>query len=111
METNDNNPDTSKRPGRPPGTPKSGGRQKGTPNKVTKAVRGTLVKFINRNIRTIQRDFDKLDPKDRLTMIEKFLPYIVPKQSSIKAEIADLTDDEIESVAARILNEIKNADD
>lgn len=107
METKESN----NAPGRPRGTPKTGGRQKGTPNKVTKAVRGTLVKFINRNMRTIQSDFDKLDPKDRLTLLEKFLPYILPKQSTIKAEISDLTEDELNSVATRILNEIKSNDD
>lgn len=97
-------------PGRKPGTPRTGGRQKGTPNKITKSVRSTLLKFINRNIRTLQSDFDALEPKDRLTLIEKFLPYILPKQSAIKAEISDLTDDELNSVASRILTELKNSE-
>jgi hypothetical protein len=108
METSDITPKT---PGRPKGTPRTGGRQKGTPNKITKAVRVTLVKFINRNMRTLQRDFDELEPKDRLTLLERFLPYVLPKQATIKAEISDLTDDELNAVASRILNEIKSNDD
>lgn len=107
METKEPTPT----PGRPRGTPKTGGRQKGTPNKITKAVRTTLVKVINRNMRTIQRDFDALDPKDRLLLLEKFMQYVVPKQSTIKAEISDLNEDELNSVATRILNEIKNNED
>lgn len=97
--------------GRPPGTPKTGGRKKGTPNKITKAVRAQLVKIINRNVRNIQTDLDSLEPKDRLTILEKLMQYVVPKQSAIKAEISDLSPDEVDAVAAQLLESLKQNDD
>ncbi len=101
----------NKKKGRPPGTPKTGGRVKGTPNKITKAVRSQLVKIINRNVRNIQNDLDSLDPKDRLVILEKLMQYVVPKQSAIKAEISDLSPDEVDAVAAQLLESLNNADD
>lgn len=97
--------------GRPPGTPKTGGRKKGTPNKITKAVRAQLVKIINRNVRNIQTDLDSLEPKDRLTILEKLMQYVVPKQSAIKAEISDLSPDEVDAVAAQLLDSLNQCDD
>lgn len=55
------------------------GRPKGTPNKATTSVRTWLVEFINNNRERLQSDFDTLQPLERLTMIEKLLPYIMPK--------------------------------
>ena len=103
-EVNQRNPGT---PGGRPGTPKTGGRQKGTPNKVTKSLRRTLEKIVNRNARTIQRDLDALEPKDRLLLLEKFMQYIVPKQSAIKAEISDLSPEDVEAVTATLLDSLK----
>lgn len=107
METQSTTPHPG---GRPPGTPRSGGRQKGTPNKVTKSVRNILEKVISRNARHFQRDLDALEPKDRLIILEKFMQYIVPKQSAIKAEINNLSPDEVEAVTAQLLESLKNND-
>lgn len=108
METTNTNKTPGKAPGRPKGTPKSGGRQKGTPNKVTKSVRNVLEKVISRNARHIQRDLDALEPKDRLTLLEKFMQYVVPKQSAIKAEITDLSPEDIETVTAMLLESLND---
>ena len=55
------------------------GRPKGTPNKVTSTIRNWIVELINDNREQIQKDLQLLDPKDRLSFIEKLLPYILPK--------------------------------
>lgn len=60
------------------------GRPKGSPNKVTSTIRGWLVELINNNKERIERDFAELDPKDRLAMLEKFLPYLLPKVENAK---------------------------
>lgn len=57
----------------------SNGRPKGTPNKSTSSVRNWLVELINNNRERLQSDFEQLQPLERLTMIEKFLPYVMPK--------------------------------
>jgi len=61
------------------GTAKTGGRQIGTPNKITSTIRNWLVELINNNRNILEADLLKLEPKDRLAMIEKLLPYILPK--------------------------------
>lgn len=58
---------------------KTGGRAKGTPNKTTSAVRDWLISLINNSRSQIEKDLKSLEPKDRLLMIEKLLPYVMPK--------------------------------
>lgn len=55
------------------------GRPKGTPNKITATIRNWIVELINNNRDLIENDFLQLEPKDRLMMLEKLLPYIMPK--------------------------------
>lgn len=55
------------------------GRPKGTPNRVTSTIRSWIVDLINDNREQIQKDLKALDTKDRLSFIEKLLPYILPK--------------------------------
>lgn len=57
---------------------KSGGRQKGTPNKVTKDVRDNIRTFIEYNIPTLQEDFNQLEAKERILIIERLLKYVIP---------------------------------
>lgn len=65
--------------GKPIGLPKTGGRQAGTPNKTTSTVRNWIVELINNNREQIEQDLQQLEPKDRLLMFERLLPYILPK--------------------------------
>ena len=109
--TTNSTTDTGKNPkgsrGRKTGTPKTGGRQKGTPNRITKTVREKLEKIVTRNMRTIQRDLDNIaDPKDRLMILEKFMAYIVPKQSAVKAEINNLSPDDVQTVTESLLKSL-----
>lgn len=76
---------------------KTGGRQKGTPNKITATIRNWIVELINNNRTTIETDFAQLEPKERLAMLEKLLPYIMPKvQTADEVEGACYTREDIE---------------
>lgn len=55
------------------------GRPKGAKGKYTSTIRKWIVELINKNREQIEKDFLQLEAKDRLQMIEKFLPYIMPK--------------------------------
>ena len=62
---------------------KFGGRKKGTPNKMTKELRSTLKDVLFREIEEIEDRLDLLDPKDRLDLLIKLMPYALPKVTSI----------------------------
>lgn len=101
----------SQRKGRPKGTPKTGGRKKGTPNRITKDVRVWLVDLVSKNRRQLERDLQELEPKDRVMMLEKLMQYVIPKKQAIRAEISELSDEDITDVADRILTELRNNGD
>lgn len=64
--------------------PKTGGRKKGTPNRTTKSVREKLAEVTSTyyNSREFAEDLKTLEPKDRVTVMEKLTSYVVPKMQS-----------------------------
>ncbi len=73
---------------------KTGGRQKGTPNKttgVTKKVISDLLDHYNTSGKMV-KDFDQLNPKDRITIAEKLMQYVMPKMQSTSVDMS-LNDD------------------
>lgn len=66
------------------GNPK--GRPKGTPNKVTTELKTWIQELIDGNRSKFEKDLKELEPKDRLTIMERLLQYIVPKQQAISME-------------------------
>lgn len=42
-------------------------------------IRGWLVQLINDNRQQIEQDFKSIEPEKRLAMLEKLLPYLMPK--------------------------------
>ena len=81
-----------------------GGRSKGTPNKVTADLRTWIEQLINDNREQIQADLTALEPKDRLSMLEKLLTYVIPKQQAVSAEINfdALTDEQLETLVSKL---------
>ena len=62
---------------------KYGGRQKGTPNRMTKKLRVLLKDIIYQELEEVQERFSLLEPKQRIELIIKLMPYILPKVNSI----------------------------
>ena len=62
---------------------KYGGRQKGTPNKLTKELRSILKNILFQELEQIQAHLDSLNSKDRIELLIKLLPYVLPKVTSI----------------------------
>jgi len=72
-----------------PGNP---GKPKGAVVKVSVKVRESIVKFLEDNVDTIQKDFDTLKPKDRLQFVSEILAYAAPKLSAVQTEVrGDMT--------------------
>jgi hypothetical protein len=62
---------------------KYGGRQKGTPNKLTKELRSVLKDILYQELEQIQERLDALKPRERVELLIKLMPYVLPKVTSI----------------------------
>lgn len=62
---------------------KFGGRQKGTPNRMTKELRSVLKDILFEEIEELQDRLDNLNPKERVELIIKLMPYALPKVTSV----------------------------
>ena len=59
------------------------GRPTGTPNKSTQELRSFIQSFIEKNSKNLQDEFDKLEGSDKFRVIEKLLPFVLPKCSTV----------------------------
>ena len=62
---------------------KYGGRQKGTPNRITKELRSLLKDVMYDEIGALQERLDALNPKERVELLIKLMPYALPKLTSV----------------------------
>ncbi|MDA7708448.1 hypothetical protein N8806_04315 [Flavobacteriaceae bacterium] len=62
---------------------KYGGRQKGTPNRMTKELRVLLKDILYQELGQLQERLELLEPKQRIELIIKLTPYILPKVNNI----------------------------
>jgi hypothetical protein len=60
------------------GKPKTGGRSKGTPNKTTEQLRSMVMNFVSENMENIQKDFDQLQPRERIKVISDMMKFVLP---------------------------------
>jgi hypothetical protein len=65
---------------------KTGGREQGTPNKLTKELRSILKNILAKEMETIPDNLEKLEPKDRLEMTIKLIPYVLPKIETVSMD-------------------------
>jgi hypothetical protein len=62
---------------------KYGGRPKGTPNRITKELRSLLKDVMYDEIGALQERLDTLNPKERVELLIKLMPYALPKVTSV----------------------------
>ena len=62
---------------------KFGGRQKGTPNRMTKELRSVLKDVVYQELEKIQECLNLLEPKERIELLIKLMPFVLPKTTSI----------------------------
>ena len=72
--------------GKHKGSAKTGGRQKGSPNKVTIDTRKFIDNLIEKNLPKMEQDLGKIEPRERLSILEKLLQYTIPRLQSISVE-------------------------
>jgi len=85
------------------------GRPKGSRNKANVNLRKAITEFVSHNVVTLQKDYDKLRPAEKLTLLEKLLRYALPPLTSIdvtstvRHEIASLPDEQLKALADKVL--------
>ena len=62
---------------------KYGGRKKGTTNIMTKELRSVLKNILFQELEQIQERLDLLEPKERIELLIKLMPYVLPKVTSV----------------------------
>jgi hypothetical protein len=62
---------------------KFGGREKGTPNKLTKDLRNVLKELVYYELESLVEKLEKIEPKERIELVIKLLPYTLPKLQNI----------------------------
>lgn len=84
------------------------GRPKGVPNKSTRETRDWLQKLIDKNRSQVEKDLKKLDPKQRLQIIEKLLNYVVPKATNVNIDFSQLSETEINKIIVELSKSIED---
>lgn len=86
---------------------KTGGRKKGTPNRVSGDMKAVLASFASDYYNTGEflKDFFDLEPKDRLDIFTKILPYFTPKMQAVQADVNQATQLTIEDTLIRLAQE------
>jgi len=69
------------------GHKKQGGRTKGVPNRLTKEMRSVLKDVIYNELDDIQNTLRSLKPKEKLDVVLKLMPYVVPKVKTVSHTI------------------------
>jgi len=62
---------------------KYGGRKRGTPNRMTKELRSVLKDILYEEIEVLQERLDALNPKERIELLIKIMPYALPKVTGV----------------------------
>jgi hypothetical protein len=75
------------------------GRPKGSANKTTEDLRAIVYEFLQDNLETLQEDFDKLEPKDRLNLLDRLLKHILPTPV---ADISQFSDTDLQILLKRL---------
>lgn len=88
----------------------------GTPNKITNTLKQFISELIDGNREQMESDLKQLKPYQRLTMLERFIGYVLPRQQAVSQEsllemeyrqierlIDTLPDEAIDRITAKIV--------
>lgn len=84
----------------------SGGRTHGSKNKITQKIRENFLYFIESNIKELQSDFDKLEPRDRFKVLFDMAKFVLPTLKAV--EFGNVLDELTEADFERLIEKLKN---
>jgi len=79
------------------------GRPKGSRNKNTVGLQKIIKSFLEANAADLQRNYELLEPKDKLLFFEKILKFAIPTQSAANINFEKLSDEDLD----KIINQLK----
>jgi hypothetical protein len=71
---------------------KFGGRKKGTPNRLTKELRAVLKGVVFNELESLEENLTLLDPKERIELVIRLMPYAVPRVRDIGHDLNEPLD-------------------
>ena len=85
------------------------GRPKGTPNKTTSEMRSKIQKLVDTNWTTISKDIKKMQPRDRVEMVVRLLPYVTPKLqvTDLNIDFDRLNDEQLDSFVNSLIEKLE----
>jgi len=78
------------------------GRPKGTRNRTTLQLQNALKAFIDANLDNLQKQYNQIEPLQKLIFFEKLLKYIMPAKTQV--DFNKLAPEDIEEIISQILN-------
>ena len=84
------------------------GRKKGVPNKTTAELKEIITRIVGNQLEHIENDLNKIrkeDPAEAMRLSQKFIEYVLPKQTKVDLE------GEIKHKVERVVIEIKKGND
>jgi hypothetical protein len=89
-------------------SPNPNGRKKMKNSALT--VKGKVERFIKANLnqRQLQRMYNELDAKDQFKVLTELMPYILPKQNSLTADLNldNLSDNDLAALYSKVTETI-----
>lgn len=80
------------------------GRKKGVPNKTTAELKEIITRIVGNQLEHIENDLNKIrknDPAEAMRLSQKFIEYVLPKQTKIDLEA------ELNHKVSKVVIEIK----
>ena len=71
---------------------KYGGREKGAPNRLTKELRAILKEALHKELKSIGERLEQLEPKERLEVLIKLMPFVFPRMNSMSHSMDEPVD-------------------
>lgn len=80
------------------------GRPKGVPNKATSDLRMKINAIVDKQIDSIERDLQSLEPMQRLQIVEKLISYCVPKlqAQSFEIDFQNLSEQQLDFIISQL---------
>ena len=80
------------------------GRPTGSQNKITKELRELIKEFLDRNFKGVQKEYDKLDSKEKLYFYKDLLKYAIPTISTTQMDWTDKSESKITDITIHHVN-------